>query len=179
MVNGDVDVDDAKKNLLDIFLKLHPARRLLPLPVIAFNLPRSHHDWHCGNDRDNCFDDINLISLSSQKRGWGSWTPSAISPKISLPAMFKICFPAISKNLPPRNVWKSPSNKNIQKAVRDPASYRFFTRNPNQVPDMGKIPTFSCFFIWGASLTCFDLILKLYWLTFTFLYLVFIWTKRS
>ena len=120
------------KNLLDIFLKLHPARRLLPLPVIAFNLPRSH-DWHCGNDRDNCFDDINLISLSSQKRGWGSWTPSAISPKISLPAMFKICFPAISKNLPPRNVWKSPSNKNIQKAVRDPASYRFFTRNPNQV----------------------------------------------
>ena len=30
------------------------------------------------------FDAVNLISLSSQKRGWGSWIPSVTSPRISL-----------------------------------------------------------------------------------------------
>lgn len=83
-------------HLLDIFLKLDPPCRLLPLPVVPINLPIGNHQVdndNCGNDpgpQHNCSNDetnlmiMNLISLSSQKRGWGSWTPSAASPKISL-----------------------------------------------------------------------------------------------
>ena len=40
-VDDDDDDDDveAVTDLLDVFLKLYPPRRLLPLPVLSINLP--------------------------------------------------------------------------------------------------------------------------------------------